>query len=107
MTVSELEYTDIVNYLHIDAEDVTEVEQAMIEGYLEAAKTFAAGYTGLTEGELDDHPDLAVAVQCVAADMFTNRDLVTGGTKSSVNVNKTVETIMNMHAVNLVPGGEG
>lgn len=107
MTVSELEYTDIVNYLHIDAEDVTTAEQAMIEGYLEAAKNFTASYTGLTEGELDDHPDLAVAVLCVAADMYTNRDMMTGGTKSSVNVNRTVETILNMYAVNLVPSGEG
>ena len=107
MTVSELEYTDIVNYLHIDAEDVTTAEQAMIEGYLEAAKSYVAGYTGLTESELDEHPDIAIAALCVAGDMFTNRDMVTGGTKSSVNVNKTVETILNMYAVNLVPSGEG
>lgn len=103
MIVSTLEYTDVINYLHIDAEDVTTAEQAMIEGYLEAAKSYVISYTGLAEDKLDEHPDVAVAVLCVAADMYTNRDLVTGGTRSTVNVNKTVETILNMHAVNLVP----
>ena len=107
MRVSDLEYTDVVNYLHIDAEDVTTAEQAMIEGYLEAAKTYVAGYTGLTESELDEHPDIAIAALCIAGDMFTNRDLMTGGTKSTINVNRTVETILNMHSVNLLPeGGE-
>lgn len=106
MIVSTLEYTDVINYLHIDAEDVTTAEQGMIEGYLEAAKSYATGYTGLTEDNLDEHPDIAVAVLCIAADMYTNRDMVTGGTRSTVNVNKTVETILNMHAVNLVPETE-
>lgn len=108
MTVSGLAYTDVVNYLHIDPVDVTASEQVLLTAYLDAAKSFARDYTGQDEYSLDELGDsMAVAVLCLAADMYTNRDMVTGGTKSTVNVNKTVETILNMHAVNLVPNEEG
>ncbi len=104
MTVSGLAYTDVVNYLHIDSDDVTASEQVLLTVYLNAAKNYVQSYTGLDSTEVDALGDeMAVAVLCLAADMYTNRDMITGGTKSTVNVNKTVETILNMHAVNLVP----
>ena len=107
MTVSGLAYTDLVTYLHIDSADVTATEQVLLTAYLSAAKSYAASYTGLDSTALDALGDeMAVAVLCLAGDMYTNRDMITGGTKSTVNVNRTVETILNMHAVNLVPETE-
>lgn len=104
MTVSGLVYTDVVRYLHIDPVDVTAAEQVLLTAYLDAAKSYAKDYTGQDVEALDEIGDvMAVAVLCLAADMYTNRDMVTGGTKGTVNTNKTVESILNMHAVNLVP----
>lgn len=104
MTVSGLAYTDVVRYLHIDPVDVTAAEQVLLTAYLDAAKSYAKDYTGQDIEALDEIGDvMAVAVLCLAADMYTNRDMVTGGTKGTVNTNKTVESILNMHAVNLVP----
>ena len=102
MTVSGLKTTDLINYLHIDAEDVTTMEAALLQGYLESAKSYACAYTGLTVTELDIHPEAAVAVLCLAGDMYTNRDMYTGGAKNASAVNRTVETILGMHSVNLV-----
>ena len=103
MTVSGLEVSDLISYLHIDAEDVTDTESALLTAYLGSAKSYACAYTGLTEAKLDEHPETAVAVLCLAGDMYTNKDMYMGGSKASITPNRTVESILNLHAVNLVP----
>lgn len=66
---------------------------------MEAAKSYVMSYTGLTEAEVDTYPDIVPAVCCLAGDFYTNRDM-TPAVKG--NSNRTVESILNMHSVNLL-----
>lgn len=66
---------------------------------MEAAKSYVMYYTGLTEAEVDTYPDIVPAVCCLAGDFYTNRDM-TPAVKG--NSNRTVESILNMHSVNLL-----
>ena len=104
MTTSALTYEDLANYLRMETDDLTETEVASLDAFLTAAREYAANYTGLTAEQLDEHSDIAVAVLCVAGDLYTNRDMymILKGTGNSY-MNRTAETILNMYAVNLVP----
>ena len=66
---------------------------------MEAAKSYVMSYTGLTEAEVDTYPDIVPAVCCLAGDFYTNRDM-TPAVKG--NSNRTIESILNMHSVNLL-----
>ena len=99
MKVSELTVADIVDYLRIMPGDLDETEKKTMEGFLEAAKSYVMSYTGLTEAEVDTYPDIVPAVCCLAGDFYTNRDM-TPAVKG--NSNRTIESILNMHSVNLL-----
>ena len=79
--------------------DLDETEKKAMAGFLEAAKSYVMSYTGLTEAEVDTYPDIVPAVCCLAGDFYTNRDM-TPAVKG--NSNRTVESILNMHSVNLL-----
>ena len=79
--------------------DLDETEKKTMAGFLEAAKSYVMSYTGLTEAEVDTYPDIVPAVCCLAGDFYTNRDM-TPAVKG--NSNRTVESILNMHSVNLL-----
>ena len=99
MKVSELTVADIADYLRIMPGDLDETEKKAMAGFLEAAKSYVMSYTGLTEAEVDAYPDIVPAVCCLAGDFYTNRDM-TPAVKG--NSNRTVESILNMHSVNLL-----
>jgi len=99
MKVSELTVADIADYLRIMPGDLDETEKKTMAGFLEAAKSYVMSYTGLTEAEVDTYPDIVPAVCCLAGDFYTNRDM-TPAVKG--NSNRTVESILNMHSVNLL-----
>lgn len=99
MKVSELTVVDIADYLRIMPGDLDETEKKTMAGFLEAAKSYVMSYTGLTEAEVDTYPDIVPAVCCLAGDFYTNRDM-TPAVKG--NSNRTVESILNMHSVNLL-----
>ena len=99
MKVSELTVADIADYLRIMPGDLDETEKKTMAGFLEAAKSYVMSYTGLTEAEVDTYPDRVPAVCCLAGDFYTNRDM-TPAVKG--NSNRTVESILNMHSVNLL-----
>lgn len=99
MKVSEITVADIADYLRIMPGDLDETEKKTMEGFLEAAKSYVMSYTGLTEAEVDTYPDIVPAVCCLAGDFYTNRDM-TLAVKG--NSNRTIESILNMHSVNLL-----
>lgn len=107
MRASELTVENLADYLRIEPEDITDTETEMLTAFLAAAVEYVTTYTGLTAEECDAHPDLAVAVLCVAGDMYTNRDMYTSlkGTGTAA-INRTAEVILNKYAVNLVPKEE-
>lgn len=104
MNISELTVDDLIEYLKIDSDDIDNTEGFMLASFLDAAKNYAANYTGRTLKQLDGHADVAVAILCLAGDFYTNRDMYTQlkGTGNSTS-NKTVTSILDMYCINLLP----
>lgn len=99
MRVSELTVNEIADYLRIMPEDLDTLEKKTLDGFLEAAKNYVIGYTGLTMEEIDTHPDIIPVVCCLVGDFYTNRDM-TLAIKGTAN--KTVDSILSMYSVNLL-----
>lgn len=96
MTFSELDESTVADYLRLDDDS-----DELLEGVLQAAKSYVESYTGLNAEELDQLPDIPVAVMVLAQDMYDNRAYQAGNTQIG-NVNKVVASILEMHRVNLV-----
>ena len=89
--VSEITIDDVANYIR-----ATDTEG--IETYLNIAKYYISGYTGIPvtneEGEsLDDFPEFVIVVYILCQDMYDNRSMYV----DRGNVNKVVQTILDMH----------
>lgn len=108
MKVSEITVDNIVSFLHLEKGDYNPEE---IEAILIAAKQYVANYTGIpqagnTESDetLDDHPDFYTVVMVLCQDMHDNRsyaaDIKYG--ESQQGVNFVVDSILGMHARNLL-----
>ena len=67
-----------------------------------AAIAYCTGYTGLTEKGLDEHEDISIAVLVLISDMWDNRSM----TVDRSNINRTINDILGMHSVNLLPTPE-
>jgi hypothetical protein len=65
---------------------------------LAAANAYLRSYTGLSDDEIDGHAEFVIAVYVLVQDMYDNRVM----NVDKNNVNRTVETILNMHRVNYV-----
>lgn len=102
MTVSGITDEMIYRQLRIEAEDVDDAEATYLAAVKTAAVKYAADYTGLTEEELDQHEDITLAVLVLIADMYDHRLMYADKNYS----NQTVETILGMHRVNLLPKEE-
>lgn len=100
MKVSELNLSLICDYCRIIEDDLTETEKITLTAMQKAAISYCTNYTALTEEQLDEHEDIAIAVLSLISDMYDNRLRYV----DKANVNRTVETILNMHAYNLIPG---
>ena len=93
--VSEITIEDVANYIR--AYD----NESDIETYLNIAKSYISSYTGIPvtseEGEsLDDFPDFVIVVYILCQDMYDNRAMYV----DKSNVNKVVQTILDMHTRN-------
>ena len=94
--VSEITIYDVARYIRVD-----DYEESDIETYLNIAKNYISSYTGIpvtsNEGEsLDDFPDIVIVVYILCQDMHDNRTLYV----DKANINKTVQTILDMHTRN-------
>nr|DAW46100.1 MAG TPA: head tail connector [Caudoviricetes sp.] len=65
---------------------------------LAAAREYVLSYTGLTAENADQYESLAIAAMVLCADMYDNRDM----TVDKANVNRTAQSILDMHSINLV-----
>jgi hypothetical protein len=102
--VSEITTQDVAEYLRLD-----EYEDHNIETYLNIAKNYISNYTGIPEASedeaedeeketLDTYADFIIVVYILCQDMYDNRSMYV----NSGNVNKVVQTILDMHTrVNL------
>ena len=100
--VSDITIKDVANYLRLD--DYVESD---IETYLNIAKNYISNYTGIPVAEdeedyeeeietLDTFADFVVVVYVLCQDMYDNRCMYV----NSGNINKVVQTILDMHTRN-------
>lgn len=98
MKISEITVENLINYLRLSPQEITIYEDKEIKTFLETAKEFIYSYTGLTPEEADNHEDFTIAVYVLVQDMYDNRCFYI----DKNNLNKVVETILNMHRKNLI-----
>lgn len=95
--VSNLTTNDLVNYIRIV--DYTAADEATLSTLLSVAKDFIMNYTGCTQEDLDTHHDFVIVVLILVQSMWDDRTMYVDKT----NLNKVVETILNMHSKDLLP----
>ena len=95
-TVSQITPQDLADYLRI-CEPTTD-DLNTLSTLLTVAKVYVSEYTGRTIQDLDNYRDIIIVVMILVQDMFDNRTLYV----ESDNVNKVVESILNLHSVNLL-----
>lgn len=94
--VSDITTQDIAEYIRVD--DLTADENNTLKTILQVSKNFISSYTGLTDEQIDKHPDFVIVVFVLCQDMYDNRTLYVDNS----NLNKVVDTILGMHSVNLL-----
>ncbi len=99
MKVSEINLSQICDYCRIFEDDLSDAEKLTLTAMQRAAISYCTGYTALTEEQLDEYEDITIAVLLLIADMYDNRLR----TVDKGNINRTTETILNMHCYNLIP----
>ena len=96
--VSEITVYDIANYIRLS--EVSDIEKEELQMYLNIAKNYISNYTGIPEtgeGEnLDTYSDFIIVVFILCQDMYDNRSMYVDNT----NINKVVQTILDMHSRN-------
>lgn len=95
--ISEITYTDIADYIRLDSPSTSEINT--LNTLINISKNFISNYTGRTAQELDNYQDVVIVVLILCQDMWDNRTLYV----DKGNLNKVVETILNMHCNNLLP----
>lgn len=95
--VSEVTSADLAEFLRVG--EVTASEEGFLNTIIGAAKSYMRKYTGLTAEQLDESSDLVIALFVLCQDMYDNRALYV----DSANVNLAVQSILDMHSVNLLP----
>lgn len=93
MKVSEVMPADLAEFLRLD-----ECQEDEMQRILDSAKDYIRDYTGLTDEEIDTHADFPTALLVLCQDMYDNRAMYV----EKSNVNRVVESILNMHRVNLL-----
>ena len=92
--VSDITATDLAEYIRIY--ELTTDDTNTLNTLLSVAKTFIKNYTG--RADLDEFQDFVIVVLILVQDMWDNRTFYV----DKSNLNFVIETILNMHAVNLL-----
>ena len=95
--VSEVTSTDLAAFLRVG--EATPYEEGLLNAIIGAATAYMRKYTGLTSEQLDESQDLVQVLLVLCQDMYDNRALYV----DSANVNRMVQSILDMHSVNLLP----
>ena len=94
MKISDCTLEDVASYLRLP-DDANRDE---LYGIMDSAQSYIISYTGLPEGELDRYDDLTLAYLLLCQDLYDKRTTET----DAAAVNRTLDTILGMHARNLV-----
>lgn len=98
MRISDLTADEVQQYIRAEDGDV---QTEILNMVMESAKTYMRSYTGLSEYELDDIEEMAIAYLVLVQDMYDNRTMHPD-TKYANSENKTISTILDMHRRNLL-----
>lgn len=96
MKISEVTANDLREYAreyNTDSETMKQFEQNLIIG-----KGFIKEYTGLTEAQMDEIPDLVAVLKVISNEMYDNRTF----TVDTDTLNPFAKTVLDMHSVNLL-----
>ena len=98
--VSDITVENVAQYIKLDDYEATEIQT-----YLNIAKNYISNYTGIpilsddADAEtLDTYADFIIVVYILCQDMYDNRTMYVDNT----NINKVVQTILDMHSRNLL-----
>lgn len=100
--VSEIDAQAVADYLRLDSANMDSTETDTLNTLIGVAKSYIVNYTGQTEENLDNFPDFVIVVYILVQDMWDNRVLYV----DKSNLNNTVETILGLHSINLLPETE-
>lgn len=93
--VSEITVDDLIDYIRAPDDAKTRGRLSIL---LRAAKSYIRSRTGLTDAEMDDYSEIVIAVYIIVQDWYDNRTLYA----QKGEVSPTVQTILDMHARNLI-----
>ena len=94
--VSDITASDIQNYLRIS--ELTEADTKYLETIKNVAIDFIKNNTGVDDDTIHKNKDFIIVVYVLCQDMYDTRSYYVDGN----NVNKVVQTILDMHSRNLL-----
>ena len=94
--ISNLTADYLVEYLRIN--DADDTQKAEIGTMLKSAVAYVGSYTGLTDEELDNHPEFVMAVCVLVQNQYDNRTFYT----DKGQVEAVVSSVLGMHRKNLL-----
>lgn len=94
--ISDITPQDLADFIRLS--DPVESDLQTLGTLLGVAKTYIEQYTGRNLIELDTLNDVVIVAFILVQDMWDNRTMYVDNT----NVNRTVESILNLHVVNLL-----
>ena len=97
--VSEITVQALADYLRIA--DPSDADNALLAAIIKAVPAYMCKYTGLSAAQLDESSDMVIAALALAQDMYDNRTIYA----DTNTPNLTVQSILDMHSVNLLPSG--
>lgn len=97
--VSDITVESLADYLRIA--DPSDADKTLLAAILKAVPAYMTKYTGLSAAQLDDSTDFVIAALALAQDMYDNRSIYA----DTNTPNLTVQSILDMHSVNLLPSG--
>lgn len=94
--ISEITSRNMAEYLRLPDPSVDDLNT--LNTLMEVAIDYIAKYTGRTKEELDEYNDMVIVGLALVQDMWDNRTMYVDNS----NVNKVVESILNLYVVNLL-----
>lgn len=88
--LSQLDLAFVKDYLKIDYDD----DDAELEFYIVAAKSFIINQLNIPLKEIDTKPDIIIAVLLIIAHFYENKTVMHSGTKFNNNIDFILQQIL-------------
>lgn len=94
MKISEVTIDDLKEYANVDHD----YDDKILSNILLSSKSYIKSYTGLNEEQIDSKEELTIALMILCNELYENRIYTVENDK----VNKIVNSILDMHSINLL-----